>query len=324
MKQLINQPLSSGVVQRAGGGSIPALDLTDEFIYVLGQVKADFPSMGVQREFERCWLAIEKDKPGSPFLPAEYQPGPEPAWGDKSDQEVIFQILSSRRYRYLARELKWTLINSYCINSLKQSLFENDIYLLEPSEYNMSALVGAMKSQCKCSGECQCDPDSLRPETLIVGISRLAHSGDLNKLTIHKVKQMDPEKLSDQIKDITRYDSSMDIKQVIEDIHALADNEGNTDQDRAVNYVLCNNPLIYIKTQDIYYANSERRNTQPQARFMGIRTQAERSGERHFVKVVFDYQHLNSGATESWCSLVDVTDEYPFLLTGFKPYVSSY
>lgn len=308
------------VLQRAEGGVLPSMEITDEFIYVIGQIKADFPNLAVQREFEYAWLAMENQQAGSIFLPAGYAPSATPVWGDKNEQAVIFQVLSSRLYRYLARELKWTLINSYCVNSLKLSLFENDVYLLEPSEYNMSALIGAMKPVC----EGDCDPDSLRPDTLIAGIARIGNGADLNQLTIHKIKQLDPQQLADQIKEITRYDNSKELQQVMEDMHSLLDNEGFTDQDRAMNYVICNNPLIYIKSHAIYYGNKDRNNTQPQARFVGVRTQAERSGERHFMKVIFDYQYLTSGATESWFSLVDVTDEYPFLLIGFKPYIASY
>lgn len=327
-----DKPLPLSIVQRAPYNEdlSTAFDLSEEFIYVIGQVKADFPSIGVRREFERCWLSMNDN---TLFLPANFQPNAQPVWKQEDELDIIYQVLSLRHNRYLAREIKWTLINTYRLNGLNSPAFENDIFRLVPSEYNMSLLISSIapqrKNQQQCKRQHQQHPQSQqqRQSVLLVGLSRVSPSAGLNELTIHKISPIQVDTLLDSVKQAARYSSSIDterLKQIIAEVLALTDNQGDTDSDRAINYVLYHNPLIYLRTYDIYYTGCDRSSTEPRAGLTGLRTFQQRSGERHFIKVVFDYQNFHNGVSENWYATVDVTDEFPFLVSGFKRFVSSY
>jgi hypothetical protein len=55
---------------------------------------------------------------------------------------------------------------------------------------------------------------------------------------------------------------------------------------------------------------------------MGRRTQrlAERGGTRNVLNVIFSYTNRNTDVTEKFLVRVDVTDEFPFLVTKMSPY----
>src|ERR1051325_884032 len=60
------------------------------YVYALGQIEARFPRLSIEKEFAQAGGRMET--------------------GGKTDQQVLFELLSKRQSRYLARQLCWVLV----------------------------------------------------------------------------------------------------------------------------------------------------------------------------------------------------------------------
>ena len=92
----------------------------------------------------------------------------------------------------------------------------------------------------------------------------------------------------------------------------LADNAGATDEHRALNYLTVRYPAIYATAAEAYGRN---------ASLSEVDVRPSRlSGVRKIVDVVFSYTHRETDVTEKHFVRVDVTEEFPFLVTKLSPY----
>jgi hypothetical protein len=92
----------------------------------------------------------------------------------------------------------------------------------------------------------------------------------------------------------------------------MADNAGAADADRAVNYCALRYPPIYAKAAESFAANSS-------LTALEVRT-SPLSGTRKIVEVIFSYTNRDTDVTEKFFVRVDVTEEFPFLVTKLSPY----
>jgi hypothetical protein len=91
-----------------------------------------------------------------------------------------------------------------------------------------------------------------------------------------------------------------------------ADNAGATDEDRALNYLAVRYPAIYATTAE--------RHAQDYA-LTAVEVRPSRlSGVRKVVDVILSYTHRRMDVTEKVFVRVDVTEEFPFLVTRLSPY----
>ena len=92
----------------------------------------------------------------------------------------------------------------------------------------------------------------------------------------------------------------------------VADNAGATDEHRALNYLAVRYPAIYATAADAFGRN---------ASLTAVTARASRlSGTRRIVDVVFSFTNRNTDVTEQFFVRVDVTEEFPFLVTKMSPY----
>ena len=95
-------------------------------------------------------------------------------------------------------------------------------------------------------------------------------------------------------------------------IMQMADNAGATDEHRALNYLAVRYPAIYAKAAEEF------------ARDFSLTAVEVRpsplSGTRRIVEVIFSYTNRNTDFTEKFFVRVDVTEEFPFLVTKLSPY----
>jgi hypothetical protein len=92
----------------------------------------------------------------------------------------------------------------------------------------------------------------------------------------------------------------------------LADSAGATDGQRALNYLAVRYPAIYTKAAECYQRNYS---------LTAVEVHPSRlSGGRRVVEVIFTYTDRDTGATEKYWVSVDVTGEFPFLVTELSPY----
>jgi hypothetical protein len=92
----------------------------------------------------------------------------------------------------------------------------------------------------------------------------------------------------------------------------LTDNAGASDQDRALNYLAVRYPAIYEAAAFALADNSS---------LSAVRVHTSTlSGVRRIVEVIFSFTNRRTDVTEKQFVRVDVTDEFPFLMTKMSPY----
>ena len=92
----------------------------------------------------------------------------------------------------------------------------------------------------------------------------------------------------------------------------LTDNAGASDEHRALNYLAIRYQAIYANTADQFGRN---------ASLTGVDVlPSTLSGTRKVVDVIFSYTNRNTDVVEKFFVRVDVTEEFPFLVTKLSPY----
>jgi hypothetical protein len=92
----------------------------------------------------------------------------------------------------------------------------------------------------------------------------------------------------------------------------IADNAGATDEHRAINYLVVRYDEIYHRTQSLQDENYS---------FTAVDVHPSRlSGTRKIVDVVFSYENRANRAIQKWFVRVDVTEEFPFLVSPMQEY----
>jgi hypothetical protein len=92
----------------------------------------------------------------------------------------------------------------------------------------------------------------------------------------------------------------------------MADNAGATDEDRALNYLAVRYQAIYASAADAFARNSS---------LTGVDVvRSALSSTRNIVDVIFTYTNRNTDVDEKFFVRVDVSDEFPFLVTKLSPY----
>jgi hypothetical protein len=95
-------------------------------------------------------------------------------------------------------------------------------------------------------------------------------------------------------------------------IMQMTDNAGNLDQHRALNYLAVRYPNIYAHVAEAVAADSS---------LSGVEVlPSPLSGTRNIVEVIFAFTNRNTDSTEKSFVRVDVTEEFPFLVTKLSPY----
>lgn len=92
----------------------------------------------------------------------------------------------------------------------------------------------------------------------------------------------------------------------------MADNAGATDEHRALNYLAVRYPAIYATAAEAYGRSCS---------LTAVEVRPSRlSGTRKIVDVIFAFTNRSTDVTEKYFVRVDVTEEFPFLVTKLSPY----
>ena len=289
---------------------------TDDYIYVSGYVKGKFGNAGLQKEFERCLLSGGEKSEIDQYLPKNHDQALKDLKGKLKDKlpQYLYSVLSKPENAYLAREMTWSLVNSY----------GNAIYTLQPSQFQLQQLIEAIKprEQNDASSVSETDRYKMSPPVMVVGKAEKSPMDELPNLLISKIETINPSLIIDSVSKKIR-DLSIDkLKRIMVDILSMAENDGDTDKDRALNYSLQNNHAIYRQSYKIIYSSSN--GSSAAANLTSVQVLPEISGNRLVAKVIFYYQNYNGRGNESWYSVVDINGEYPFILVPFKPYIPRY
>jgi hypothetical protein len=252
------------------------------YVYALGRVEPRFPSLAVEKEFAQA--TGRGDTAGL------------------TDRQAVQGVLSQRTNRYLARQLCWV----FTIEGL-------ETYLLSPRDpADLELLIEAVRP-------------SPRPTDIdvVIGLrggiapAEMCNGLMLPMVTVDQLYSFDVDALVASIprpegQDAEQFEPAAE--ELLWRIMQIADNAGATDEHRALNYLTVRDPAVYAKTAEAYQDN---------ASLSSVDVRPSRlSGVRRIVDVIFSYTNRQTDITEQFFVRVDVTEEFPFLVTKLTPYYS--
>ncbi len=101
-------------------------------------------------------------------------------------------------------------------------------------------------------------------------------------------------------------------KEVFGSVIRMTDNAGAMDEHRALNYLAVRYPALYTTVADAHAGN---------ASLSAVEVQSSRlSGTRRIMEVIFSFAHRTTGVVEKHSVLVDVTEQFPFLVPRMSRY----
>jgi hypothetical protein len=260
----------------------PAPD-SPPFVYALGQVGPRFPSLAVEKEFAQGTGRAEA--------------------AGLTDREALHAVLSDRANRYLVRQLCWVFVIEGLETYLLGPRDPADIELLveavrpRPNPADLDVVIGVRGPLAP--------PEACGGLGVPVVIFDQLYSFDRDAL-LGAIPRPDeiPEKEDKRFRAAAA--------ELFDRILQVADNAGATDEHRAVNYLAVRYPAIYARAAVAHAGN---------ASLTAVDVRPSRlSGTRSIVDVIFSYTHRQTDVTEKYFVRVDVTEEFPFLVTKLSPY----
>lgn len=250
------------------------------YVYALGRVQARFPTLAVEKEF--------------------VQASGRAATAGLTDRQAVLTVLSERPNRYLARQLCWV----FTIEGL-------DTYVLAPQEpADLDLLVEALRPA----------PRPTDVDVVIGVLGPVAPPSVCSGLMLPIVvfDQLYSFDVDSLVKAIPRPDqiSANEFEPAAEELFTrimqMTDNAGATDEDRALNYLAVRDPSIYASAAEAFAGNSSltRVDVRP----------SRLSGSRNIVDVIFSYTHRQHGVENKSFVRVDITEEFPFLVSKISPF----
>ncbi|MEA2181449.1 MAG: hypothetical protein QOK16_3377 [Solirubrobacteraceae bacterium] len=257
------------------------LDVPDvPYVYALGRIEPRFPSLAVEKEFAQA-----TGRANTVGL---------------TDRQALQEVLSERSNRYLARMLCWVLtiegLETYVLLPGDPSDLELLIDALRPTPRPTDVdvvigLRGAITPPHLCNG--------LMVPTVIYD---QIYSFDVDAL-LESIPRPD---------DADEKQFAAVAEEVLWRILQLADNAGATDEHRALNYLAVRYPALYANAAEQYAHN---------ATLTSVEVRPSRlSGVRNIVNAILSYTHRQTDVTDKQFVRVDVTEEYPFLVSKLMPY----
>lgn len=218
----------------------------------------------------------------------------------QTDRQALQTILADRANRYLARQMCWV----FTIEGL-------ETYLLAPRDpADFELLIEAVRPRPHPS-----DVD------VVIGVQGpIAPPEACNGLMVpivvfDQLYSFDRDELIHQIPrpaDSPEEEFRATATELFDRLMQVADNAGATDEHRALNYLAVRYPAIYEKAAEAHGAESAL--TAVEARRSPL------SNSRTIVEVIFSYTHRRTDVTEKYFVRVDVTEEFPFLVTKLSTY----
>lgn len=250
------------------------------YIYALGRIEPRFPQISVEKE-----LAQVVGRTATAGL---------------TDRQVLHTVLSKRDNRYLTRKLCYVL----AIEGIETYL----IHPRDPADFDL--LAEAIRPTPKAT-----DVD------VVIGLKGQIASPEfcngllLPLVVFDQIYSFDVDSL---IKSIPRPPKSVEkefmatAEELFIRIQQMADNAGSTDEHRAMNYLAVRYNAVYATVADAHARNCS---------LAGVETHLSRlSGTRKIIDVVFFFTNRSTDVTEKFFVRVDVSEEFPFLVTKMSPY----
>jgi hypothetical protein len=265
---------------RQGTDSIGSGAAELTYVYAIGRIEARFPSLALEKEFAQATGRAET--------------------AGQTDREVFASVLASRQNRYLARQLCWVVtiegLETYILIPRAPADLELLIEALRPvpSPMDLDIVIGVLGPLAA--------PQVCNGLTLPLVAFDQIYSFDRDAL-IQSIPR--PEKKAAQ-----EFEAAA--SELLDRILLMADNAGAMDEHRALNYLVVRYPAIYAHAADQYGRD---------ASLTSVDVRPSRlSGVRKIMDVIFGFTHRQTDVTEKFFVRVDVTEEFPFIVTKLSPY----
>jgi PatG Domain len=250
------------------------------YVYALGRIEARFPRLGVEKEFVQA--TGRADAAGL------------------TDREALHSVLSKRENRHLVRQMCWIFtiegLETYIIKPNDPSDYDQLIESLRPAPRptDIDVIIGhrgpiAPHDMCK----------GLAVPFVMLDQS---YSFDIDGLirALPRPEGMEANKFKQAAEEL--------LWRIVQ----MADNTGGTDEHRALNYLAVRYHEIYKRTAQAFAANSS---------LTSVEIKPSRlSGVRKILDVIFSFRNRQTDVIEKYFVRVDVTEEFPFLVTKMSPY----
>ncbi|MGB3940902.1 MAG: hypothetical protein WBK96_05355 [Candidatus Manganitrophaceae bacterium] len=285
-----SQETVAGAIQPQGGGGgcgcqgASTKNIPPSPVYAIGKIEARFPSLAVEKEFAQ---AIGREKTG----------------GQQTDRQAFHTVLSQKQNRYLVHRLCWVFtvegLETYLLQPREESGYDLLIEAIRPapSPIDLDVVVGLkgpLAPPQMCNG-------LMVPIVLFDQLYSFDREGLVKSIPR-------PKEIPEKQEGLFRASAN----ELFERIIQLADNAGATDEHRALNYLAVRYPAIYATASECHARNCS---------LTGVEVRPSRlSGVRKILDVIFSYTHRESDVTEKYFVRVDVTEEFPFLVTKLSPY----
>jgi hypothetical protein len=253
---------------------------TPTYIYALGRIEARFPRPSVEKEFAQATGRAET--------------------AGLTDRQALQKVLSERHNRYLARQLCWVMtiegLETYLLVPRDPADFDLLVEALRPapSPMDLDVVIGTRESMAP--------PEMCNGLMVPIVVFDQIYSFDRDSL-IKAIPR--PETVPEK-------EFGAAAEQLFDRIMQMADNAGAADEHRAVNYCAVRYPAIYATAAEAHGRNCS-------LTAVDVRP-SPLSGVRKIVDVVFSYTNRNTDVGEKFFIRVDVTEEFPFLVTKMSPY----
>lgn len=259
-----------------------------QYIYAIGKLRAAFPSKSIENEFLQ---AISRTVP-TITVP---------------DDKLFYEILSQGQNLYIAREMCWIL-----------QIDGIDAYIVQPRTYvelyNFIVALAPVQQGDK------------KYDTIIGPLGPIAPPSMCNGLQLPIiVSNQDYHFTFNEFVAQTSIAAKVPTDVVVsmfESMLSVADNAGETDEHRAINYVTLRYIGIYqLANQMLTFTSGGAEGAYTLTKISAKPSAVQ--GTRRIVDIIFQYTERNTGELINWFVKVDVTGQFPFLVTKLARYFSN-
>ncbi len=216
-----------------------------------------------------------------------------------TDRQALHKILSEPKNRYLVRQLCWVFtiegLETYVLLPRDQTSYDQLVDSLHSSRLTDIDVVIGLRGPIA-------PPEMCNGLMVPIVVFDQMYSFDIDSLikSIPKPKEI-------ATKDFTPAAEELFLR-----IMQMADNGGATDEHRALNYSAVRCSGIYARAAEAFAQNQSL--TAVEVRPSPL------SSTRKIVEVIFSFTNRNTDVTEKFFIRVDVTEEFPFLVSKLSPY----
>jgi hypothetical protein len=254
-----------------------------QFVYAVGKIEPRFPNLAVEKEMNQAAAQLETS--------------------GKTTRQLMKEVLTQRSCRYLARSICWVF-----------SVSDLETYLLAPRDpQDFELLCDSVRD----------DPSPMDLDVVIGVRGPIAPPEACNGLMLPMVffdqlYSFDRDSLLESIpfpEDLAAKDQESfraSARELLGQLIRITDNAGSLDQHRALNYIAVRYGGIYAKVAEAH------RNGESLLR-VDVRS-SPLSGARRVVDAIFSFVNRGTDVVQKNMVRIDVTEEFPFLVTKLAPY----